>query len=244
MRLTLEFITDQYLKLPVQYNYQIQSLLYNNISPELSTFLHDHGFTVEKRAFKLFTFSRLRGKFFLDEKAGAIVFIPPVYLTVSSPIDRFVSELANTLIYKEELRLGKNKLRVQSIRVHPEPRLTENINIKMVSPVTVYSTLLTADGKKKTYYYSPYEAEFVDLIDENLRKKFIALYRKVPRARKLEITPLGRPHQKILKYRDTIIKAWFGNFNLRGNLKILQLAYETGVGSKNSQGFGMFEVAE
>jgi CRISPR-associated endoribonuclease Cas6 len=207
-------------------------------------FLHDHGFLVEKRTFKLFTFSRLEGKFFLDEKAGTIVFAPPVYLTVSSPVDRFVSELANTLIHKEELFLGKNRLRVQSIKVHPEPKLTENIKIKMISPVTVYSTLLTADGKKKTYYYSPYETEFADLIDENLRKKYMALYRKKPRARKLEIVPLGRPHQKILKYRGTVIKAWFGHFNLKGNLKILRLAYDTGVGSKNSQGFGMFEVAE
>ncbi|MGB9881798.1 MAG: CRISPR-associated endoribonuclease Cas6 [Methanomassiliicoccales archaeon] len=244
MRLTLEFITDQYLKLPIQYNYQIQSLLYNNISPELSTFLHDHGFLVGKRTFKLFTFSRLHGKFFLNEKNGTIVFVPPVYLTVSSPIDKFVSELANTLVHKDELFLGKNKLRVQSIRVHPEPKLSENIKIKMLSPVTVYSTLLTADGKKKTYYYSPYETEFADLIDKNLRKKYMALYRKKPRARKLEIVPLERPHQKLLRYRGTVIKAWFGYFSLKGNLKILQLAYDTGVGSKNSQGFGMFEVAE
>ncbi|RKX92249.1 MAG: CRISPR-associated endoribonuclease Cas6, partial [Spirochaetes bacterium] len=40
----------------------------------------------------------------------------------------------------------------------------------------------------------------------------------------------------------TIIKGWTGTFVLNGNRKILKLAYYTGLGSKNSQGFGMFEV--
>ncbi|RLI91606.1 MAG: hypothetical protein DRO89_03615 [Candidatus Altiarchaeales archaeon] len=38
----------------------------------------------------------------------------------------------------------------------------------MLSPLTVYSTLTTGDGKKKTYYYSHYEPDFEELIDRNL----------------------------------------------------------------------------
>ncbi|MEM2943687.1 MAG: CRISPR-associated endoribonuclease Cas6 [Methanomassiliicoccales archaeon] len=244
MRLTLEFAFDRQLRLPIQYNYQIQSLLYNNISPELAEFLHDHGFHAGKRRFKLFTFSRLQGKFFFEAGNGTMIFRPPVYITISSPVERFVSELANSLLQKEDLLLCKNRIHVKSIRVHPEPELTRDIKIKMISPLTVYSTLMTADGRKKTYYYSPYEDEFAEMVDENLRKKYFALYRKSPRAKKLEITPISKPHLKILNYRGTVIKAWLGLFHLSGNLKILKLAYDTGVGSKNSQGFGMFEVVE
>jgi len=240
----LEFTTpdNKELLLPIHYNYHIQSFLYKNISPELGKFLHDYGFILEKRKFKMFTFSRLHGKYHM--LGNKIKFFPPFYLTISSPLNRFISELGNTLLKTDNLKLVKNKIRIESIRVHPEPEIKSEIKIKMISPVVVYSTLITKDGKKKTYYYSPYEREFSELIDKNLRKKYDALHRKKPRAKKLEIKPLGRTKEKIIKYRDTIIKGWLGTFLLNGNKKLLKLAYDTGLGSKNSQGFGMFEVLE
>jgi CRISPR-associated endoribonuclease Cas6 len=43
-----------------------------------------------------------------------------------------------------------------------------------LSPITVYSTLYTAEGKKKTYYFSPYEQEFSQLVSINLARKYRA----------------------------------------------------------------------
>ena len=240
MRLTLEFNTQNDIILPLHYNYSIQSFLYHHISPELGKFLHNQGFMLGKRKFKMFTFSRLQGKYKIT--GDKIRFYPPVYLTISSPLDRFISELGNTLLKTDDLELVKNKVHVESMKVHPEPEIKDEIKIKMLSPVVVYSTLITKDGKKKTYYYSTYEDEFADLIDKNLRKKYEALYGKKPRARKLKIKIVGKPKEKILLYRGTIIKGWIGTFILNGNRKLLKLGYYSGIGSKNSQGFGMFEV--
>ena len=47
-----------------------------------------------------------------------------------------------------------------------------------------------------------------------------------------------------MKYRETVIKGWMGRFVLKGNRKLLKLGYECGIGSKNSQGFGMVEVVD
>jgi len=240
MRLTLEIFGEKELILPINYNYYIQSFLYNNISPELSKFLHDKGFVFEKRTFKMFTFSRIQGKFRINN--GEIKFFPPIYLTISSPLDRFINEMGNSLLKDNHLELSKNKIFVRSIKVHPEPEFKDEIKVKMLSPIVVYSTLLTGNGKKKTYYYSPYEKEFATLIDKNLRKKYEALYGKKPRARELKMKPLGKQKDRIVKYRDTIIKGWMGRFILNGNKKLLNLAYHSGLGSKNSQGFGIFEV--
>jgi len=242
MRLTLEFNAEKAIALPIQYNYHVQSFLYRHISPELAEFLHNHGFAYEKRKFKMFTFSRIKGKYRTTK--DKITFFSPVYLTISSPVDRFISELGNTLLQDDNLNLVKNRVHVTSMRVHPEPKISDNVEIRMLSPVVTYSTLVTKDGKKKTYYYSPYEEEFAELIDKNLRKKYEALYKKKPRARKLKIYPVGRSKERIVKYRDTIIKGWMGNFILNGNRKLLKLAYYAGLGGKNSQGFGMFEVVE
>lgn len=38
------------------------------------------------------------------------------------------------------------------------------------------------------------------------------------------------------------IKAWLGIYRLQGEPELISLAYDTGFGSKNSQGFGMFEI--
>jgi len=43
-------------------------------------------------------------------------------------------------------------------------------------------------------------------------------------------------------YKNFLIKGWMGTFRLQGLKKALKLAYDAGLGSKNSQGFGMFEV--
>ncbi len=243
MRVTLELGYDGKLSLPIQYNYLLQGFLYGNITEELGAFLHDEGFVHGKRRFKMFTFSRLRGEYEL--KGDRIEFCSqPVRLTISSPYGRFIEEFANTLLRREELELGGQGIYVGSIRVHPEPEIGTEMMIKTLSPVVVYSTVQTKEGKKKTYYYSPYEAEFVDLMDNNLRKKYAAFFGKDVRARKLKMEIAGRPEEKIVKYRETVIKGWMGRFVLKGNKRLLKLGYDCGLGAKNSQGFGMVVVDE
>ena len=44
--------------LPIHYNYIVQSAIYNSISDELADFLHNTGYSTEKRTFKLFLFHR------------------------------------------------------------------------------------------------------------------------------------------------------------------------------------------
>ncbi|MBX6764787.1 MAG: CRISPR-associated endoribonuclease Cas6, partial [Rubrobacteraceae bacterium] len=48
--------------------------------------------------------------------------------------------------------------------------------------------------------------------------------------------------QKVLRFKGTVVKGWMGLYELRMPRPYLQLAYDTGLGSKNSAGFGMFEV--
>ena len=217
-----------------------RGFLYGNITPELGEFLHDQGFMFEKRSFNMFTFSRLQGRY--EMRGDRIVFYPPVSLTISSPFDRFIHELANTMLQKGDLELAGFKVYVANIKVLPEVQIEDELRINMLSPVVVYSTLQTKEGKKKTYYYSPFEAEFTNSLDKNLRKKYEAFFGKEARARKLVLETAWRPKERILKYRGTIIKGWVGRFVLNGNKKLLKLGYDCGIGAKNSQGFGMVEV--
>jgi len=47
---------------------------------------------------------------------------------------------------------------------------------------------------------------------------------------------------KLVIYKGFIIKGWMGKFRLRGNPELIKFSYEAGLGAKNSQGFGMWEI--
>jgi len=243
MRFEIAFESDSFIRLPIQYNYVIQGMIYRHLGHEYSGQLHDEGYAYEKRNFKLFTFSRLSGKFQQNRESNEILFFQSVALTISSPIERFIYELGYSLLVSDELHLGDNLVKVSSFNALPEPEITSSEVIGMLSPITVYSTLRTEDDKVKTYYYTPYEEEFSRLIESNIRKKYALIYEKEPNDdQTLSIKPIkvGKNSEVILKYKDTIVKAWRGIYLLEGDPGLIKVAYDSGLGSKNSQGFGCF----
>jgi len=252
MRLTITFqnVDSQCeIKLPLHYNHALQGFIYDHISTHLAHFLHDKGYRYEKRVFKLFTFSRLFGRFKINKEDEIISFASPVKFQISSPLNDLLQEFAETLARKGEVFINKNSLLVSSIEVHFSPSFTSPQVIKMLSPVTTYSTLFTLDGRRKTYYFSPFEREFSQLIQKNILKKYISFYDKKPSSDDFKISPLkvNKKSEKIIKYTPkdepyTLIKGWMGIYRLEGNQELIRFAYDAGLGAKTSQGFGMFEV--
>lgn len=240
MRMILRLCdNDSYLiSLPQHYNHLVQAAIYRSISPSLSLFLHEKGFTYGKRAFKMFTFSRLLGKYRGEE--NNLLFEGEIALHLSSPIERFIREMANTMVRRGLFKIGTKELSIMELKFPEEPKIGSEIKIKTLSPVTIYSTLFTQNGKKKTYYYSPYEKEFSRLLSENLKKKFYVLSRKEIKLG-IKISPV-KVRESVVMYKDTVVRGWHGIFHLKGSISLIKLAYETGLGAKNSQGFGMFEV--
>jgi len=240
MRLVMRSSSDEPVSLSLGYNHLVQAAIYNSISRELADFLHDRGFLLGRRAFKLFTFSRLLGRYRVGK--GVISYLGDITLYISSPIERFVRELANSMVKKGFLSLGRNKLKIVELGFPKQPNVRNEVRIRMLSPVTVYSTLYTAENKKKTYYYSPYEREFSKLISENAKKKFFLIYKRAIKTG-LTVKPL-KVRENIVMYKNTVVKGWMGTFVLKGPKKLIQTVWDAGMGSKNPQGFGMFEVIE
>ncbi|MCD6221285.1 CRISPR-associated endoribonuclease Cas6 [bacterium] len=222
----------------------MQSFIYRNLNIILSNFLHEKGYLYEKRSFKLFTFSRISGKFKRENKN--FIFTPPVFLTVSSPKEEILESFAETIVKKSIFSLSNNIVYVEAVEVQFYPDFSkQEYEIKMLSPVTVYSTLKSKNGKKKTYYYSPTEKEFQKLIGENLKKKYFLIYQEKAEINNFEIQPIGlkTSNLKIINYKGTVIKGWMGKFKIRGEKEVLKVAYDCGIGSKNPQGFGCFEIS-
>ena len=245
MRLKIELVSDNNVVLRVGFNSNIQALIYNLLDKVDGNWLHEEVYRFEKRSFKLFNFSSIleKGKYIRDEKL--FVFPNLISFYLSSPLEWILEQVAKNSFKSEELRLGNNALRISSINImKPVDIKRDTIKIHAITPIEVHSTIQKEDGKKFTYYYNPYEEEFEELINSNLNKKWVSLYKRECNYN-LKIKPLfsGGENERVIYFGSgntrTIIKGWKGTFELKGEPGFLKFAFDTGLSSRNSQGFGM-----
>ena len=271
MRLKIHYVADRgKLLLPLHYNYLVQSLIYRTFSANTASFLHESGFNLNNRRFKLFTFSRILNKgevisgnalstlkftlgfpddfiFSVHRKNAveeALLFRNGISFYFSSAKPFITKDMAEGTILKQRFNLLGQKLYVQQIEVMKESEFSESILIKTLSPITVYSTITNEIGRKKTYYYSPNEPEFSALISDNARKKYMLVYDKFPNS-PLHITPVffsERKNRAVVYFKGIRIEGWSGVFKLTGPKDLIKITYDSGLGSKNPQGFGMWKI--
>jgi len=244
MRLKIILFNEKDFEFTIHYNHSLQSLIYSNLSSPFAKRLHNNGFAYGKRTFKLFTFSRLFGDIHTYREIPKIKIGNKVYFYVSSPLKDFIQNLTENLLKKSEIKFGDHQLAIESIEILPKPSIKSPLTIKMLSPVTVRSTLTTSDGKKKSYFYNPKEDEFQKLIKENLKKKYSVLTGEKIKDFQFSIKPCGKTKEVIAKFKGIIVKGYLGKFILQGDPFFLEIAYDCGIGEKNSGGFGCFEVIE
>ncbi len=236
MFLYVKFYRNNDIILPLHYNHILQATIYNIIDSKLSDFLHNEGFG-DSRKFKMFTFSRLFGKFDIKTKPGYIVFDKEVNITIASPYGKFCQSFANGII-KNKIKMADNELEVVETNLTPIEVNEEEIVVETHSPIVTYSTLTKQDGSKYTVYFEPKEKEFAKQIDENIKKKYEAFFGRKWEGDSLKIEPLSKTKQHIINYKDFIIKGYSGIFKLSGPKELIKLGLEAGLGAKNSMGFG------
>ena len=243
MRIKISLQSNDLIQLDYQYPLQLRALIYFLLPDEYASFLHDTGFQWEKRSFKLFTFSRIFGKRIYNSqlKTKPLIFDREIHFSLGSPIYQILEYVANESLKRDNLKLGDNRVFLKAIEVEKQMIFSDKVKVRMLSPMTIRSTLTTGDGKKKSYYYNPYENEFSELMRKNLEKKYLLVYREQLEGA-LKITPCGRNKERILKGdRNFVIKAWDGYYELEGTPELIQLSYDAGLGEKNSLGLGMWE---
>lgn len=226
-------------EIPVQYNYPVQAAIYEALTKDVGGFFHDVGFKHRERSFKMFSFSRLMGKSIFDKHKRVIRFQGPATLVVSSPIPQFCSSLATGLLKLGTVKIASSALRVTKVQVS-EPKVEgTSIDVKMLSPTVVYSTMKKYDGSKYTCYFAPGESEFDSLTESNLIKKHEILTQSIPpKIPAYSVTVKSNPKLSVLNYKGTVIKGYMCFLRLSGPQSLLQVAIDAGLGVKNSQGFG------
>jgi len=250
MRIKIELInTEKQTHLPATFQSILQAVIYKNLSQEGGEWLHNEGFRFEKRSFKFFTFSSILEKGKFNKNIKGFTFGSEISFLVASPVDWILQQFASNLIKKGTVRLAANTMAVNSISVFKiNPVKEEAIIVRALTPVEMHSTFTTAEGKKRTHYYTPFETDFCNLINRNLQKKWMALFRKDFCPYNIKITPLfkGNRYEKIMYFvtgdKKTLIKGWKGKYRLEGQPTFLEFAMDAGLGGKNAQGFGLVDV--
>ncbi|SHO50556.1 CRISPR-associated endoribonuclease Cas6 [Anaerocolumna xylanovorans] len=240
MRVEIFFDESHPLAIPIQYNHYVQAMIFSWIKDkEYSTFIHDKGYQIADKKYKLFTFSRMNGLYQLDKENGKIIFLKDISLTVSSMSDEFMGYLLNSvLLQHRELHIGDSKAIINRIELKETPIFSDTTFVHTLSPCTVYTTL----ENKKTRYYSPFEEEYNESVRQNLIHKYTAYYGKVPKDSEFKIVPMGRVKQAKVNYKNFHIIAYDYSMKLEGSEELKRVAYNAGLGAKNSQGFGCIEI--
>lgn len=262
MRLQIIFKPEKNIFLiPTNYNYELSSIIYKIMStsgPNFTKWLHSRGFSLEgAKRFKFFNFSRL----FFQEKdvQGEVIKAKGNFkLIFSSPIDESVltTFISGMMEFNKEIYLGNRdvgtKVRVHSINILPYPDFQYKSKYIMLSPTVA----TIQDENRKIVFLEPNNERTVDALRKNLVNKYETLFmEKCPYNidfsfdenyinASFEKNLIKKVSIKASLDKTILIRGFMLPIELKSDVKIQKLAYETGIGEKNSLGFGMLEIAK
>ena len=250
MRIKILADVGEGLTLPINYNYPLAGVIYRFLAesdPEYASFLHEEGYRAAEKRFKLFTFSQLmaeRRRITGDK----IRFRSTLTWYVSSPVERFLSHFADTLLTEGRLSLAQRQLPIRDVTIPRIPRFQSEMHFRCLSPI-VMTTIREHHGKQAMHYCMPDDPALSELIRQNLIRKHEAIHGRAPHDDTLTFAfdkaYIDRRHGRVTRlidYKGIKIRGIMCPFRVTGNPALIQIGYECGFGDKNSAGFGMAEV--
>lgn len=239
MQLKVKINIHKPVTVPINYHHIQQALLYQLMCNDDSgkVLLHDQGSRYLNREYKLFTFGPFQGKYSLADKN--ITFQDQVSFEVRS-YDEEVIRIIDRNIRSRGIRLGDTVYCDVTTELEDYRVFASDIVVKMVSPICVYET---DSMSGQTNYYSPQDYSFEEKVLSNFNRKYIAATGKEPKSEiHFEVLKVKPKDKYLTRYKGFLIEGWRGIYNISGSPDLITFLYNTGLGAKNSQGFGMFEV--
>lgn len=242
MQFTLSFTLPNPLCLPLSHHHILQGMIYQTLQlqSEYSTFLHNHGYFNDNHNFKLFTFSMIQGNYRILN--SNIIFYDHISIEVRSPLPDFCYIFMTAAAARGDWELNQSRILFESLTTTKKVITDSCITINMRSPLCISKTLVE-NGQKKPLYLQPSDCEFSDHIYHNFTNKYQAAYNIQP-DEFISILPykVSSKDKYVTRFKDIYITAWKGLYKLSAPSEILTFLYDAGLGSRNSQGFGLFDI--
>lgn len=235
--------------LPVNYQYQVSSWIYRVIERAdagHSYFLHNEGFRVDGRSFKMFTFSQLDLRPYRLIGNYIQLLGNQVALTLRFLADDSLTHFVRGLFMHQQFTLISPRT-----SVHFEVVSVETLKMSSFKTVMQYRCLspiciskLREDGTAE--YLHPEDRQFGTLLISNLLRKARALQTaciEIPESSQPQFRLLNTPRKKGIHIKEgtsahTQIIGYLFNFELLASPELHEVGYYAGFGEKNSMGFG------
>lgn len=133
--------------------------------------------------------------------------------------------------------LNNNSMTLENITMEKEKETTtDKITIKFQAPLCVRSR-----ENNKDYYYSFENEKFEEMLKINIKKQLKITDIPTEIVDTFTIKPINAK-KVLIKFYEKCIECSTGIFELGGNKELLKYLYQTGMGSRHSAGFGMFQI--
>ena len=237
-------------EMPINYQYPLQAAIYHTLAQsdlEFSTWLHENGYQLEGKRFKLFTFSNLIvPQFGIDkQRERLIVTSDIVTLYISFLPERSTQQFIQGLFQQQTIQvadyLSGVQFVVREIQVIAPLDYHPDMTFKTLSPVCI--SLRNEQGHMD--YLAPSDPRYELGILTGLLARYDAIH-----GRPFSGTPychlqlLNEPRSSLIRIKagtpnETRVRGYRFHFKIDLPKELMQIAYESGLGEKGSMGFGM-----
>lgn len=241
MRLKL-FLTSEngLINVPFNYNHILSAIIYDLMDDvNFSSELHS------ERSFKYFSFSQINVSKSKLVDGGLISRNGKINFIISSPHDKLITELVNGIMKKDYINFVGQKLLITKCEILKEPVFSSQMEFKTLSPVIV-TTKKMVDNQLKEWDLAPSD-EFFRGIENNLIKKYLKFNNLSATDKTIcvysNMRSVKRKRISITKSDNTTFhRAYMLDVILEGDIDLIKFAYDCGLSSKNSMGFGLIDV--
>ena len=250
--------------LPFNYQYFISSWIYKRIAEADSAFaefLHQNGYGIGNRKFKLFCFGPLQIKPFRAHKERGVLELlgEEACLEVSFFLPQAAETFIKGLFMQQQVGLGDKisqvDFEVSRIEAVGRPLFTSSMHYKALSPVCISRP---PRGKEQySQYIHPHDEEYYQYMLSNIFQKWQASIGVLAGGTGLIIQEQDfvfkclseDPKSQMITIKtftpeQTKVRGYLYDFELTAPPEVHELIYASGLGEKCSMGFGFINKAE
>lgn len=223
--------TKDPVTLPLAYNELIQGLLYSCWRGRYPEFHDDTTNQIRK-----FVFGRLEGKCRVNAQTRTIRFSDLVEFEVRTPYEELLDECAAQLASRGKAQLGAYELDLVNLQSKDRLIFPSRATIRMITPVVEYRT-----KENHTIPISPMDMDWISLVQANTQKKAAEL--GIAFDAPFQAIAFDETMRKqVTRFKGTYVTGWTGKLMLAADPSIVAMLWCCGLGAKNSQGFGLFDI--
>lgn len=222
------------LYIPFAHFKMLQGLAYSLMSFDkaLAAEVHDRNFP-DKKAFKFFCFSDLIGRYTI--RNGGLIYRDCFQWELRSADDEIIDAAEQAVRKSPVVTINRHPCEALSYEIRKKRFCVNAVDLQMNTPIVVYHTVQSGFVR----YYNPFEREFFERVSKNIQNKYEMFCDKpIPGGVIIECNAPSDKDKCVTRYEKSIINAWYGKYRVTAEPEVLDFIWHTGLGSKNSMGFG------